>query len=71
MSVQCMYNAIVQPLTDMVCTDIEIHKHVYTCMYIFIHVHTCMNMVCTWCCSDVYVLDSDVYVHVYTCMYMF
>ncbi len=42
MYVQSMYNALVQQLTDMVCTNIENHKHVHTCIYISANVLLCM-----------------------------
>ncbi len=80
MYVQCMYNAIVQQLTDMVYTIIEKHRRVHTCMYIYMYVHLwrCiymyvhgMYMVCTSSGINVYVHRSDVYVHVYTFMYTF
>ena len=66
MYVQCMYNASVQRLTDMVYTIIEKHKHVHTCMYISVNVYTCMYMVCTClACSTWYVQ-----VVVWTCTYI-
>jgi hypothetical protein len=74
MYVQCMYNAVVQQLTDMVYASIEKHRHIYTCIYISANVHTTrtsMYMVCTFQVINVYVLCSDVHVHVYTIMYMF
>ncbi len=75
MYVQCMYNASVQRLTDMVYTIIEEHEHVHTCMYISVNVYTWyvhgMYMVCTSSGINVYVHCSDVYVHVYTFMYTF
>ncbi len=76
--VQCLDNASVQQLTDMVYTTIEKHdKHVHTChpshrmyygMYISVNVYTCMYMVCTWYVQVV--VWTCTYI-VQTCMYMF
>ena len=75
MYVPCTYHAIVQQLTDMVCTIFEKHKHVHTCIYISANVYTWyvhgMYMVCTFLGINVYVHRSDMYVHVYTIMYDF
>ncbi len=79
MYVQCTYHAIIQQLTDMVCTIFEKHKHVHTCIYISANVYTRvyiitvhgMYMVCTCLSINAYVHCSDMYVHVYTIMYAF
>ena len=76
MYVQCLDNASVQRLTDMVYTIIEKHKHVHTCIYFSANVYTrmymvCMYKVCTFQGINVYVHRSDMYVHVYTFMYEF
>ena len=70
MYVQCIDNASVQLLTDimMVYTIIEKHKHVHTCMYISVNVYTCMYMVCTWYVQVVVLTCTYI---VQTCMYMF
>jgi len=70
MYVQCLDNASVQRLTDMVYTIIEKHKHVHTCMYISVNVYTSMYimMVCTWYVQVV--VWTCTYI-VQTCMYMF